>query len=240
MTRPPGASFAQFFPTAPRAARDRAIERERARTKDSPSTRAADTNGHLTPSGSSADQVTGASIGAVATSNYLPNGMVADAAPPLPADDAESLAGDMLNTLGSESSHGSTSSSLFSTSTQNAIAAMRNSNHYLTPLTTIDSPSSSIPTAALSKAQSTTPQHPDGPAGFGNEISAALAGSIERVPARDPNHSTKCVQCVYDPLQDHKIPSAERKKAKPIYKEFGLVRTLNNHTEGGGGASSLL
>ncbi|KAK0652226.1 SET1-like protein [Cercophora newfieldiana] len=227
MTRPPGASFAQFFPAAPRAARDRAVERdrERLRAQESPSTRAADTNGHRTPSRRSPsrrdhDFCPGSSL----TSKSHPNGLVADAAPP-PTDDTESLTGDTLNTVGSASSHASTSSSsVFSASAQqNAMAAVRNSNTYLTPLTTIDSPSSNNLATGPTKAQSTTPHHSDGPNGFIHDDPATLPSGIEQVPARDPHRSIKCIKCTYDPLLDLKIPSAERRKAKPLYKEFGLA-----------------
>jgi [histone H3]-lysine4 N-trimethyltransferase SETD1 len=238
MTRPPGASFAQFFPAAPRAARDRAVERDRERLKaqEPPSAPVADTNCHRTPSRRSPSRGDNDfSSGSGLTSKSHPNGLVTDAAPP-PTDDTESLTGDTLNTVGSASSHASTSSSsLFSASAQqNAMAAVRNSNTDLTPLTSIDSPSANIPATGHTKAQSTTPLHSDGPNGFIHDNSPGLPSGIERVPARDTHRSIKCIKCTYDPLLDLKIPSAERRKAKPQYKEFGLVCTLNNPTLRGG------
>jgi histone-lysine N-methyltransferase SETD1 len=41
-----------------------------------------------------------------------------------------------------------------------------------------------------------------------------------RVFARDPNKSVKGEICTYDPN--------DKKKAKPIYKEFGLVRIIQS------------
>ncbi|KAK1760463.1 histone-lysine N-methyltransferase, H3 lysine-4 specific [Echria macrotheca] len=228
MTRPPGASFAQFFPTAPRVARDRAVERERASRRDSPSARAADTSGNHTPSRPSPDDGSGAVLGASTSSSFsskpFTNGLAPDGARAPPSDDTESLIEDAANTVGSTSSHGSTSSSLFSASTQhNVMAAMKNANNLPTPLTSVDSPSSYTLPAAASKAQSTTPQYVDGTNGVVDDGATAAPASIERVPARDPGRSIKCIQCVYDPLQDLKIPGSERKKAKTKYKEFGLA-----------------
>jgi histone-lysine N-methyltransferase SETD1 len=48
--------------------------------------------------------------------------------------------------------------------------------------------------------------------------------SEPRVYARDPNTGVKGMICTYDPLLDRKLSSNEKKKAKPTYKEFGLVR----------------
>jgi [histone H3]-lysine4 N-trimethyltransferase SETD1 len=242
MTRPPGASYAQFFPAAPRAARDRAVERdrERMRAQESPSTRVADTNGHHTPLGLSSPRADDGAVGAFPKSltglisKSHPNGSVADAALQ-PPDDTESLTGETLNTVGSASSHASTSSSLFSASTQhNAMSSVRNSNTYLTPLTTIDSPSSNVAAAVPTKGQSTTPLYVDDSAGVVNDSPAALPSSFERVPARDPRRSIKCIQCTYDPFLNKMITRAEQRKGKPIYKEFGLVRTLNTHIPEGG------
>ncbi|KAK3945792.1 histone-lysine N-methyltransferase, H3 lysine-4 specific [Diplogelasinospora grovesii] len=224
MTRPTGASFAQFFPSAPRAARDRAMERERAklRATESPSTPGVDAaNGHRTPLGPSSSRATDVSR------SHL-NGSGSDTAHPPPEDNV----GDTLNTFGSASSYESTISSVFSTSArQNAMTTVKNSNSLMTPLTTVDSPSSSYisTTAEPAKAQSTTPYQSDRldgympkSNGFVNGTSSALPGAIERAPIRDPSRSIRCVQCTYDPLLDPSIASSEKRKAKPIYKEFGV------------------
>lgn len=222
MTRPSGASFAQFFPAAPRATRDRNTERERARVRaqESPSTRTADTSGHHTPLGSSPSRADNSAIASVdldqgsGPKSYA-NGVAADIAPPL-SDDTESLV-ETLNTVGSASSHASSSSSLYS-----AVAVMRNSNNYLTPLTTLDSPSSTL-TAAPLKAQSTTPKYNDEPNGIFDDNNGTLAQPVDRIPARDPGRSIKCVKITYEPPLDQKNLSTDRKKPKLVQKEFGLV-----------------
>ncbi|SPQ21592.1 32100057-db81-4c96-a4c1-cedc42446916 [Thermothielavioides terrestris] len=93
MTRPAGASFAQFFPAAPRAARDRAMEREKAKMKaqESPSVQAADINGHnsaLNPAISAPQHAGAGTAGTAGASRDVAH---------LPTDDADSLAGDALN-----------------------------------------------------------------------------------------------------------------------------------------------
>ncbi|KAK0727883.1 SET1-like protein [Lasiosphaeria miniovina] len=229
MSRPSGASFAQFFPAAPRAARDRATEREKARMRaqESPSSHVADTNGHRTPLGSSAPRADGGPGRPGFASKSLPNGMAADAPYPTP-EHGESPVGDTLNTVGSASSHASSNSFGFSSSTRhNAVASVRNS--HLTPLTSIDSPSSYLPPSGPTKAQSSTPQHGDGPDGaaprpngLSNENATSMPPAFERAPIWDPSRSIRSIVCTYDPLLDHSISSSDKRKAKPVYKEFGL------------------
>jgi hypothetical protein len=50
------------------------------------------------------------------------------------------------------------------------------------------------------------------------------------VPARDPSRSIKCIKRTYEPFLDTSLSSSEKRKAKPIYKEFGLVCAFNNFT----------
>ncbi|KAK0636293.1 hypothetical protein B0T17DRAFT_518705 [Bombardia bombarda] len=208
MSRAPGASFAQFFPNAPRANRERVMEREKARLKaqESPSqshSAIADTNDNCNPSHSSAPRPRdGASSSSSFTSGSRPTGSITDAARPS-FDDVDSLPGDTLNTVGSASSHASSSSSVFSSSTrQNAMSAVRNSNTHLTPLTTTDSPPPSYSSnAPPPKAQSNMSQYPDRTDGFAPrpngvaDLSAptAMNSVIERIPARNPNRAVKCI-----------------------------------------------
>ncbi|KAK4239122.1 histone-lysine N-methyltransferase, H3 lysine-4 specific [Achaetomium macrosporum] len=226
MTRPAGASFAQFFPAAPRAARDRAMERERAKTKaqESPSAQVADLNGHRTvlTRSLSSQRDDGPITGF--TSRASLNGAGRDAAH-FSTDETESVAGDTLNAAGSASSHTSSSCSVFSAPTRPSDSRdLRSSNVQPSPATTIASPSHHLSSSAPAKAQSTTPRRADGidghipmPNGTAHEAAAA-----ERVPARDPSRSITCVKCTYDPLLDTSLSSSEKRKAKPIYKEFGL------------------
>jgi len=227
MTRPAGASFAQFFPAAPRAARDRATERERAKTKaqEFPSAQSADANGRCTPLNPSASSpIVDGRVAGFASNSHL-NGTSPHAVHPS-TDDNESLAGDTLNAGGSASSHTSTSSSAFSAATRLSASAAMRKPHALTPPTTIASPSSYLSTTAPTKAQSTiTRRDDDGtdsllPITDGSVHDAA---AVERVPCRDPSRSIKCIKRTYEPLLDPSLSSSEKKKAKPIYKEFGLV-----------------
>lgn len=238
MTRPANASFEKFFPSSARA-RDSAAEREKARIRSqaspSASTVASAANGHFPPSGpepARLDEAPGPSPspgrGHTLTPKPHPNGLV--------ADDNESLT-DTLNTVGSNSSHESTSSSLGSGSgPQNHLATMKSSSHYMTPLTTIDSPSSYIRSAPPTKAQSTTPLYGDGPNGSAHDTPDVLPDVVDRIPPRDLSRPVMGIQCTYDPLLDLTISSSERRKAKPRYKEFGLVRTIHihSHTRKGG------
>jgi len=103
------------------------------------------------------------------------------------------------------------------------MAAVKNSNTYLTPLTSIDSPAANGLATGSSKTPSIAHPYFDGPNGFVQEDSPALPNGIERVPARDPRRTVKCIKCTYDPSLDLKIPSADRRKKKVQYKEFGLA-----------------
>ena len=149
-----------------------------------------------------------------------------------PPDDAESVTGDTLNTVGSASSHESSNSSVFSTSARQATGTLsKTHNSTMTPLTTIDSPSHTYPSGSA-KAHSTTPQHAERTNGFlsnpnpaANGASTPVQRTAERVPARNPGRSIKGVKCIYDPSLDRSISSSDKRKAKPRYKEFGLVRT---------------
>ncbi|KAK3308563.1 SET1-like protein [Chaetomium strumarium] len=230
MTRPAGASFAQFFPAAPRAARDRAMERERAKAKaqESPSAQAAGLNGQrttLTPSQSSQRDNGPIPITGFASRASM-NGAGRDAAH-FSTDENESLAGDTLNAAGSASSHTSSSCSVFSAPAQPSDCGLyKSSSLQPSPATTIASLSHHPSTSGPVKAQSTTPRRPDGLDGHGHTPmlngTAHEAPAAERVPARDPSRSTTCIRCTYDPLLDTSLSSSERRKAKPIYKEFGL------------------
>ncbi|KAL2269698.1 hypothetical protein VTJ83DRAFT_1882 [Remersonia thermophila] len=214
MTRPSGASFAEFFPAAPRAARDRATERERSRNnpQDPPPTRPLDSS--AASSGQDHDTV------ADASSRPHVNGPGHPA-----ADDAELFNGDMLNASESASSHTSASSTVFSASARlGGPSAARNANSQLTPPTAHASPSACPPTAALGNtAQSTTPLR----SGRSQALMSPVNGYAkptpavtDRVPAWDQSRSILCIKRIYDPPLDT-LPRADRIKAKPFYKEFG-------------------
>jgi len=209
------------------------MERERARAKaaESPSSNV-EHNGRQTPT-------THGSTDAVASSHSARGASISDAAHPATADDNESVQGDTLNTVGSASSHTSTASSVFSSSARqdglNGLQASKTSSSqsHLTPLTTVESPSSSIspnPAKQSTLTPRSTADHVNGSASqpaSAAHISSSFGASstIERVSARDHTRAVKGIKCAYDPLLDRTISSAEKKKAKPIYKEFGAVCT---------------
>jgi histone-lysine N-methyltransferase SETD1 len=235
MSRAPGASFAQFFPSAPRAAKDKAKEREKSKSQsiDSPSIRpVADTK----VAASNSLLVDDASSSRGARESIL---SIPDPAGPQ-AEDNESLQGDLLNGVGSASSHTSTVSSTFSAAAQqpnmSTFGASRNVSS-LTPLTNADSSPSR--TTSPNQYKSGTPATnstwlPTEKAVSQDDVlqaQPALADqppSDPRVYARDPNKGVKGSICTYDPLLDRKLSSNEKKKAKPIYKDFGLVRIIQS------------
>lgn len=146
-----------------------------------------------------------------------------------PADEIDSLRVDMPNTVGSESSHTSIASSATNASlhVNNAALSKNNSYSHVTPLTIIDSPSSSAghhPT----KPDTSFPPHPDKtngvalkPDGFLDSGAAMKKPDISRrIPARDPSLPVQVIKAAHDPTIDR----SSRDKKKPKYKEFGLVR----------------
>lgn len=229
----PSAGYKEYFPNAPRAARDKANERER--EKSSRASEATDIDAKT-------------AIPAHRDGSKYDTSL-SDAAHP-PTDDTESLQGDILNGVGSASSHASTTSSVFTTF-NNSSAAMnassRASNSNLTPLTTMGSPTNSShiqPAKQRSSATSNTTSKHD------NTNSTSIAGRLssapgaaKRLPARDPNLSIKGTKCIHDPLTDKSLSSSDRKTLKPKYKNIGLVRiqhTISYTSMGRGGASSDL
>ncbi|KAI0885243.1 histone H3-K4 methyltransferase Set1 [Annulohypoxylon maeteangense] len=207
----PSAGYKEFFPNAPRAARDKANERER--EKSSRASEATD-NDAKTATPAHRD-------GAKYDSS------LSDAAHP-PTDDTESLQGDTLNGVGSASSHASTTSSVFTTFNSSVAmnASSRASNSNLTPLTTMGSPTNSShiqPAKQRSSATRNTTSKPD------NTNSATITGplssvpgAVKRLPARDPNLTIKGTKCIHDPLTDKSLSSSDRKTMKPKYKNIVL------------------
>ena len=228
MSRASGASFAQFFPSAPRAAKDKAKEREKSKSLnvESPSiipiadSQTASLDSPIEDGGSTRR----------AGEHNIP---VVDTAPP--AEDSESLPGDILNGVGSASSHTSTVSSVFSGPTHSnnmsTFGGARNISS-LTPLTNNDSSPSRISSPSRYKtgiqATSSTGFAADKAVAQHDVLQAQPAvieerASDRRVYARDPNKGVKGTKCIYDPQIDPKSSSIDKKKKEPKYKEFGLV-----------------
>ena len=243
---PPSAGYKEFFPNAPRAARDKANERERERERstrisDSPADRDSRTT---TPTNNPNINHTHTHTH-THTHNHR-DGLKHDSsslsanAAHLPTDDNESLQGDIRNGAGSASSHASTVSSGFSASTNNAPAASwnassysaNNNNNNLTPLTNFSSPAhpSNLPSG---KMNASAPPQP-GPTNS-TTASSQPPRFAERPPARDPNLPVKGIKCIHDPLTDKTLTPADKKAMKPKYQDFGSVRNQYNIRGKGGG-----
>ncbi|KAI1338999.1 hypothetical protein F5Y15DRAFT_89286 [Xylariaceae sp. FL0016] len=199
----PSAGYREFFPNAPRAAKDRANERER--EKSSKVSEPADASSRAVPSSRARD----APKNDTSSTDTQPSN----------DDTIEYPQGDMLNGIGSASSHASTTSSVFSSS--NLAVAMkapsRASNNSVTPLTAAGSP-------IYPNTPNTTKEN--NPGRSDNSSSMAAVNSIpngvaERLPARDLNRTIKGVKCIHDPSTDKTLSSTDRKTLKPKYKNFG-------------------
>ncbi|KAK8047568.1 SET domain-containing protein [Apiospora saccharicola] len=232
-----GAGFAQFFPAAPRAAREKATERERAKSRASSD--AADRDPRMSSSIPSAyGPRDGHAKSDLSTSDA--------AHPPIPTDDTESTQGDILNGVGSASSHTSTTSSVFSANNQSASLnnfSSRASNSNLTPLTNAgSSPSSShMPPSSQANPQRNKQQNTSGASQLSevprtqnatsashtttstSSSSAHRHGIVERIPARDPARQIKGTKRTYDPLTDKLLSSTDRKSKKPVYADIGSM-----------------
>ncbi|KAI0012836.1 histone H3-K4 methyltransferase Set1 [Xylariaceae sp. FL0662B] len=206
----PSAGYKEFFPNAPRAARDKANERERERS--SRASEAAD-NDSRTATPAHRD-------GAKYDSS------LSDAAHP-PTDDTESLQGDTLNGVGSASSHASTISSMSSAPNPSAaLNASCASNSNLTPLTSVGSPTylSNIQSA---KQRTSAPRNPSGKYDTTSSTTmvtdslSSFPGVAEHPPARDPTRTIMGIKCMHDPSTDKSLSSTDRKTMKPKYKNIG-------------------
>lgn len=197
----PSAGYREFFPNAPRAARDRANERERERyskTSETPDHRQSTTTPlHLD------------------AKHDLPSSDIAQ--PPSQNQDTstEYQPGDLLNGVGSASSHASTASSIFSTRNNVAIVDGASDHNDITPLTVAGSPAHHNNTAQSSKERPST---------AAMKSSATPPSVVQRLPARDPNRTIQGMKCVHDPSMDKSLSSLERKTMKPKYLPFDSVR----------------
>ncbi|CAN8095947.1 unnamed protein product [Discula destructiva] len=240
MTRPSSASFAQFFPAAPRAARDRAMEREKEKarresqdqelppsTSSSSLTDASALNAQAVPSATARpdDHAVAKSLRDISTSD------LSQSAP----EDVDMLRADIPNTVGSETSNTSNASSVRTNAAAAATTTTtRNSSShsYVTPLTTIDSPSPPValhPTkpdtshTSYSAMTNGSALNPDARREAGAAAAAAAAAvdtfnPSHRTPARDPSMRVLLMRAVHDPSTDR----SSRDKKKPKYKEFGM------------------
>lgn len=151
-------------------------------------------------------------------------------------DDNDSAQGDLLNGVGSASSHTSTASSIFSSINNplaSSIAGTISNALALTPLTnTESSPAERTHSPPLSKsaclgktldrppaAPLSSPKVPnDAP----SEKSPIMSPPDLQLQARPTGKQLKGLWCTYDPELDKTLSSKEKKKLKPVYKELGL------------------
>ena len=238
------AGFADFFPTAPwvlqqkqrRAAIDRQQSRSKSNAKPTPTGAPADADVVSTtttppPPLASAKPTTAAgSRGGSGAPGGNPSGEVNKPEPHAHvADDNDSLQGDLLNAVGSASSHASTVSSVFSGPHQlSAGASLGRPSHAnaSTPLTNAESSpqdhacnsprSKSASMARAMNAQQDEALRKDhSPAGPPTRV------QLIRQQARDLGGSVQGEICTYDPELDKKLSSKERRKTKPVYRQFG-------------------
>ncbi|RYC57799.1 hypothetical protein CHU98_g8412 [Xylaria longipes] len=207
----PSAGYREFFPNAPRAARDKANERERER--HSKASALPDSHPRTaTPAHRDAKHDVSAS----------------DPARPSNQDTyTEYSQGDLLNGVGSASSRASTASSIFSTHNTSAVnAAAHASNNAVTPLTVAGSPAYNSTTQPSKEHTAAAAAVHVGKADS-TSLTAAMKSSatppsvVKRLPARDPNRSTQGMRCIHDPSTDKSLSSMEKKSMKPKYKAFG-------------------
>lgn len=204
MTRPPpGVSFAQFFPNAPRVRAEAQSRTDRDKTR------------HMI------DEVaTSRACGSIHEdiADCLPRAQTNEASivSQLHGDD-DSAVSDMPSTVDSASSHASSSSSVFSS------AAIRfptsNAPRLPSHIPSISGPPSTTMTADLA-ATGTRVQ---------NDIISSSRPTLDELPrverdaARDSGISVKGRKCTYDPILDRLRHKSVSKTSKVTYKEFGLV-----------------
>lgn len=233
------AGFADFFPTAPsvleRKRKQASLERQQARSQTVGAQKVARTDAgpvSLLPAAAPEH-----ARGTISPSGGVLGGRDVDKteqqAPP--QDDNDSVQGDLLNGVGSASSHASTVSSIFSGSNHvptGSNAGVLSNAQTLTPLTnTESSPPLRNGSPPYSKSVSDARALRDDPEDcrpFANataEISlnpvVPVAPEHAQVYARDLGGPIKGETCTYDPELDKKLSSRERRKIKPVYRRLG-------------------
>ncbi|KAG6003870.1 histone methyltransferase set1 [Claviceps maximensis] len=221
MTRPPpGVSFAQFFPNAPKV-RAEAAQGRTGRERSRQNSLAGDPERE--PSSGVLDATT-TGLSRLSQSNISSDG------PHSQPDDHDAPLGDIPSTVDSTSSHTSSASSIFSSSRrQNTTSSLSHISTSTTPLAPRDS-SSYSPVPPYSKTDMPPSFTPDDGAGPLHHMAVTQAHNgislstqhADRSPARDQFPSVKGKKCTYDPVLDRVRNKGVSKSAKPIYKEFGL------------------
>ena len=223
------AGFADFFPTAPsvlqqkhrQAAKDQ--QRVKAKHVDPPTAAAADA---VVPTATrSRNSVATNGVGGSARVNGHGEAQVTA------HDDNDSVQGDLLNGVGSASSHTSTVSSVFSTANNlqptSSCSGRSQHAHTLTPLTNADSsPRERLATPPLTTSDilPRSRRKDVASAATKSPVHSAVASPPPpvRMYARPAGQAKKGGICTYDPELDKTLSSKEKRKLAPVYKDFGL------------------
>lgn len=223
MSRASTAGFSDFFPSAPRAAKNRAKERERAKSKplDSPLLEPVNADRDANNLSRSRDEARRGSISGAASDE------VARDTNTVGTDEGELQQGDLLNCVRSTSSHTSAASSVFSTTAQSNNHGGASMPVSLTPLTNDDSsPIGQVTSprglkqaglktpSSLEHVESSSPKH------VPQDIKPAqVRAEPPRIQMRDSN-KPKGQKCVFDPQLDK---SGIKPKPKVKYKDISWV-----------------
>ncbi|OAA66240.1 histone-lysine N-methyltransferase [Cordyceps fumosorosea ARSEF 2679] len=208
MTRPPpGVSFAQFFPNAPKVRAEAQGRNDRDRIRQTTGDADSSTSSPATQE-----------IGSDSLARPQVNGR---GAMPTHQGDEDSSLGDMPSTVDSNSSHASSSSSIFSTA---AVRLSTSSISRASHQPSISSPLHHSNSTASLLQGSMAPNSEKSTNGTGSIHHSTPSNmlAIEREVAREPGPSVKGRRCIADPILDRLRNKSVSKTAKPVYKEFGL------------------
>ncbi|KAG6011981.1 histone methyltransferase set1 [Claviceps pusilla] len=227
MTRPPpGVSFAQFFPNAPKVRAEAAQSRTTATDRERSRRNSLAGDSEREPFTGALDASSTAAFTRPSQSNLSSDG------PHSQTDDHDTPLGDIPSTVGSASSHTSSASSIFSSSRkQNTASSLSHVSATTTPLALRDSSSySPVPPPYLKTDMPPSFTSDNGPGRPHHVVSVTQSHNgtnlsmqhIDRPPARDLFPSVKGKKCTYDPVLDRVRNKGVSNSAKPVYKEFGL------------------
>lgn len=223
----PAGDFVNFFPAAPRSAKMKAKAlADKTNGKSMVASYKSENPTSLTDANATTK---GDEIPRTAAQN--PNAL---GAADMAVDDNASSPGDVLNGVGSASSHTSAGSSLFSAAGPAQVQASNAGGAWsnLTPLTNVDtSPTERTMTPSQPKTTSisvhsqvygqTVEMKPE--PDQKQSAAATTSDAQPRTLMRDPDRLVQGERCTYDP----RLEGSKDKHAKPTYMEFGTVRTYN-------------
>lgn len=226
------AGFADFFPTAPVVLQQKhkqaALERERAKARTVQVQATARTHVVSPHSRGSRTAQRGAVVnGEVAHIDKAEHQTAAH-------EDNELVQGDLLNAIGSASSHTSTASSIFSGAHNvptGSNSGLHSASHALTPLTNTDSSPPDRGGSPRSLKRAETARGLDTCADLDSTVKISTKAKSDVPPtttstnvrpqARPCGRQVNGEICTYDPELDKQLSSKEKRRLKPKYKEFG-------------------